>query len=241
MIILRLAITLYITLTSLSSFTASSGLGCSHQPRDPYSPALQVDLKKNKVYGSDANIVWVNYLKAKRGVCANQGKLRIRFDPRGKITRCPKWTARIDLWFARIVRGFSFDIADSPTVNGWGGDAGTTTKGAEVHGHGKNFYIFTNDFPGHQRYTINGHLTVESKPNVIGDHMTIYISHERVEVTNYRGYQAVYDSRYLFQLSGRRIASPPSTATDIWLSMNRVIQGTYRSGTGLCWVAISWV
>lgn len=177
----------------------------------------------------------------KPGGCANQGKLRIRFDPRGKITRCPKWIARIDLWFARKVTGFSFDIADSPTVNGWGGDAGTTTKGAEVHGHGKNFYIFTNDFPGHQGYTINGHLTVESKPNVTGDHMTIYISHERVEVTNYRGYQAVYDSRYLFQLSGRRVALPPSTATDIWLSMNRVIHGAYRSGTGLCFVAISWV
>ena len=122
-----------------------------------------------------------------------------------------------------------------------GGDAGTTTKGAEVHGHNKNFLIFTNDFTGHQDYTTNGHLTVESKEKVISDHMTIYISHERVEVTNYRGYQAVYDSRYLFQLSGQLIGTPPSTATDIWLSMNRVISGPHRSGTGLCKVAISWV
>ena len=122
-----------------------------------------------------------------------------------------------------------------------GGDAGTTTKGAEVHGLNKNFLIFTNDFTGHQDYTTNGHLTVESKEKVISDHMTIYISHERVEVTNYRGYQAVYDSRYLFQLSGQLIGRPPSTATDVWLSMNRVISGTYRSGTGLCKVAISWV
>ena len=122
-----------------------------------------------------------------------------------------------------------------------GGDAGTTTKGAEVHGLNKNFLIFTNDFTGHEDYTTNGHLTVESKEKVISDHMTIYISHERVEVTNYRGYQAVYDSRYLFQLSGQLIGRPPSTATDVWLSMNRVISGTYRSGTGLCKVAISWV
>ena len=44
------------------------------------------------------------------------GIIRIRFDQ-----RCgPKRTARIDLWFARQVTGFSFDIGDSPTVNGYG-------------------------------------------------------------------------------------------------------------------------
>ena len=44
------------------------------------------------------------------------GKIRIRFDQ-----RCgPKRTARIDLWFARRVTGFSFNIGDSPTVNGYG-------------------------------------------------------------------------------------------------------------------------
>lgn len=244
MIILRLAITLYITLTSLSSFTvASSGLGCSHQPRDPYSPALQVDLKKNKVYGSDANIVWVNYLKAKRGVCASQGKLRIRFDQRSGFKR----TARIDLWFARKVKGFSFDIGDSPTVNGYGGDSGTTPNAAEVHGVGRYFLIYSNVLTGYKDYTTNGHLTVEYKKQGISDHVTIYISHERVEVTNHRGYQAVFDSKYLFVLDGQPIGSSPfyfrkrKVESDIWLSMNRVISGTYRSGTGLCRVAISWV
>ena len=122
-----------------------------------------------------------------------------------------------------------------------GGNAGTTTKGAEIHNYNKHFLIFTNDFTGHEDYTTNGHLTVESKEKVISDHTTIYISYERVEVTNYRGYQAVYDSRYLFQLSERLIATPPSTATDIWLSWNRVIRNSYRRGTGLCKVAISWV
>ena len=44
------------------------------------------------------------------------GKLRIRFD------RCwgSKRTVRIDLWFAAQVTGFSFDIADLPTVDGSG-------------------------------------------------------------------------------------------------------------------------
>ncbi|XP_066021920.1 uncharacterized protein [Pocillopora verrucosa] len=221
----------YVSASSSRCFTCS-------QPRDPINPAWQVDLNTNRVYSTrDASIVLLERLKVVPGVCTNQGKIRIRFD------KCwgSKRTARIDLWFARKVTGFSFDIAQSPTVNGWGGDAGTTNKCAEVHGLHKTFLIYSNDFTGHEDYNTDAHMTVEVKRKVISDHMTIYISHERVEVTNYRGYQAVYDSRYLFQLSGQLIGRPPSTATDVWLSMNRVISGTYRSGTGLCKVAISWV
>lgn len=87
---------------------------------------------------------------------------------------------------------------------------------------------------------------VEYKQKALSDHVTYYISHERVEVTNHRGYQAVYDSKYLFVLDGRPIGTSPfhysnaKIETDIWLSMNRVISGG-RSGTGLCKVAISWV
>lgn len=242
MIDLHLTITLLFALTAMRTITASRCLSCS-QPRDPISPSFQVDLKNRRAYGSDSNIAWVNYLRVKRGICATQGKLRIRFDK-----GCgPKRTARIDLWFARQVTGFTFDIGDSPTVNGYGGDSGTTPNTAEVHSKDRVFLIYSNVLTGHKDYTTNGHLTVEVKRNVIRGHITIYISHERVEITNHRGYQAVYDSKYLFVLDGQPIGSSPvryrrpRIETDIWLSMNRVISGTYRSGTGLCKVAISWV
>ena len=128
-----------------------------------------------------------------------------------------------------------------------GGDAGSTPNTAEVHGFGRNFLIYSNVLTGYKDYTTNGHLTVEYKQKVISNHLTVYVSHERVEVTNHRGYQAVYDSKYLFVLDGQPIGSSPfvyrnpKIETDIWLSMNRVISGSYRSGTGLCKVAISWV
>lgn len=237
MIILHLSVTIYFTFATLSTITALGCLSCN-QPRDPLCPTFQVDLNRNVVYSRDANIAWVNHLRVLPGLCTNQGTLRITFDKPGLGS---KRTARIDLWFARQVTGFSFDIADSPTVDGWGGDAGTTEKGAEVHGYNKDLYMFTNDFIGRRDYTTDNHLRVETKPKVISDHITVYISHERVEVTNYRGYQGVYDSRFLFVLNGQPVGSPPDAKTDIWLSMNRVIHGTYRSGTGLCKVAISWV
>ena len=116
-----------------------------------------------------------------------------------------------------------------------------------MHGLERNLLIYSNVLTGYKDYTTDGHLKVENKVKALSDHVTYYISHERVEVTNYRGYQAVYDSRYLFVLDGGPIGKSTfpfpfaKVETDIWLSMNRVISGSYRSGTGLCKVAISWV
>ena len=64
------------------------------------------------------NTVIVLYENCDRCLCLYPftGKIRIRFDQRCGSKR----TARIDLWFAREVKGFSFDIGDSPTVNGYG-------------------------------------------------------------------------------------------------------------------------
>ncbi|KAL9988364.1 hypothetical protein ACROYT_G002801 [Oculina patagonica] len=229
-------------LTILQAITAENCLSCRY-PREPLSPSFQVDLLNKKWSGSDSNIAWVDHLVSKPGFCATQGKLRIRFDPRCGAKR----TARIDLWFARQVTGFSFNIGDSPTVNGYGGDAGTTPNCAEVHGKEKYLLIYSNVLTGFRDYSTDGQLTVEVKNKALNDHVTYYISHERVEVTNYRGYQAVYDSKYLFVLDGGPIGKSPfpypnaKVEYDIWLSMNRVISGSYRSGTGLCKVAITWV
>ena len=72
-----------------------------------------------------------------------------------------------------------------------GGDAGTTSNSAEVHGLGRKLLIYSNVLPGYQDYTTDGHLQLENKAKALSDHVTICISHERVEVTNYCGYQAV--------------------------------------------------
>ncbi|KAJ7339440.1 hypothetical protein OS493_005838 [Desmophyllum pertusum] len=105
---------IFFALTILRAIAAESCLSCRH-PREPLSPSILVDLKTNKAHGRDSNIVWWGKVVSKPVACTTQGKLRIRFDKCG-----PKRTARIDLWFARKVTGFSFNIGDSPTVNGWG-------------------------------------------------------------------------------------------------------------------------
>ena len=125
-----------------------------------------------------------------------------------------------------------------------GGDAGTTSNAAEVHGYNRNLLIFTNTLFDYRLYSTDNHLRVENKANSLSDHVTLYIGDERVEVNNYRGYQAVYDSKYLFTLNGQKPSKRYPHAHveyDIWLSMNRVISGSHRSGTGLCKVAIKWL
>lgn len=39
------------------------------------------------------------------------------------------------------VEGFTFNIGDSPTNNGFGGDGGTTSNSAEIHSSENRFYV----------------------------------------------------------------------------------------------------
>lgn len=39
------------------------------------------------------------------------------------------------------VHGFTFNIGDSPTNNGYGGDGGTTSNSAEIHSNDNRFYV----------------------------------------------------------------------------------------------------
>jgi hypothetical protein len=39
------------------------------------------------------------------------------------------------------VQGFTFNIGDSATNNGYGGDGGTTSNSAEIHSNDNRFYV----------------------------------------------------------------------------------------------------
>ena len=61
---------------------------------------------------------------------------------------------------------------------------------------------YSNVLPGYLDFTTDGHFLVENKAMVLSHHVTISINQERVEVTNHRGYHAVYVSKCLFVLDG---------------------------------------
>lgn len=65
------------------------------------------------------------------------------FDPNG-IRRI----ARLDLSMGAQIQGFTFNLGDSPTNNGYGGDGGTTSNSAEIHSNDNRFYVSAMFFIG---------------------------------------------------------------------------------------------
>ena len=49
--------------------------------------------------------------------------------------------ARLDFNMGSQVQGFTFNIGDSSTNNGYGGDGGTTSNSAEIHSNDNRFYV----------------------------------------------------------------------------------------------------
>ncbi len=61
------------------------------------------------------------------------------FDPYGS-----RRIARFDLSMGSQIQGFTFNIGDSSTNNGYGGDGGTTSNSAEIHSNDNRFYVSNN-------------------------------------------------------------------------------------------------
>ena len=139
---------------------------------------------------------------------------------------------KLDFHFQASRVGWTFDIGDSPTVNGYGSDAGTTSNAAEVHSLNNHTLTYIGTLPGYRDYTIDGHLLVEGNI-LLTNIVTITIGDELVEIDNHRGVQRRYESPYLFTLNGQA-TTYGSIDYKIHFSMNRVIQSTYHSGAGLC-------
>lgn len=70
----------------------------------------------------------------------SSGVLRLRYDPLSS-----KRMARLDFQMGSHVQGFTFNIGDSPTNNGYGGDGGTTSNSAEIHSNDNRFYVKENN------------------------------------------------------------------------------------------------
>lgn len=82
------------------------------------------------------------------------------------------------------------------------------------------------------------------------DNLTIFISDERIEIKNSRGFHQIYKNEYLYQLNNQNVTCncfdtrcyPGVKAdNDIYFSINRVIGGSFRPGVGLCQAKISWL
>ena len=210
-----------------------SGCNCENCSR-----IFEVDLTSGKyeqASQSETSLAWLQQPNSPSGTCLRQGVMRATFpQPREGNQPC---RLKFDFHLQPNTSGFAFDIGDSPTVNGYGGDAGTTSNAAEVHSIRSSFFVYCGVLPGHADYAKNGIVHVDTVADVISNFVTVTIGDELVDFDNHRGIQRRYESRHLFTLNGQATTYGPINY-DIYFSMNRVIHGTHRPGTGLCKVII---
>ncbi|KAK7100076.1 uncharacterized protein [Littorina saxatilis] len=132
-------------------------------------------------------------------------------------------------------KGYTFDIGDSHTNDGYGGDLGTQSNDAEVHSHDTALLFFGRDKAEGGHYGV-----LDSYYGFIrrGD---VKITVEDSLVTAESGAKIIYfHSEQLFQLKGQADAEGPVNY-DVYIGLNRVIDTDSLNGTGLCAVEVNWV
>lgn len=153
--------------------------------------------------------------------------------------------------------GYSINIGDSATCNGFGGDAGTQSNDAELQVHNNTFQVFGNDaytrsseYDGKTRamnlYSNDG----DSNPKATYDFLTNSTSTpRRIRIANnsvgwWEGlsfqaetYMEWLYNPYLFSLDSSYDSEGPRNET-IYAAFNRSIYSSSRTGTGITTVYV---
>lgn len=146
---------------------------------------------------------------------------------------------QVELYLTKQRKDWIFNIGDSRTNNGYGGDGATQTNDAEVQGKGTSFAAYVSDkcrFPKKQpplSYVFKNALG----PGVYK--ITVQIANEFVRVQNNKGLNKYICSDCLFGLGGQS-DKEGSVNYDVYVALNRVIAGTYRNGYGVCRAKLQW-
>ncbi|KAJ8299701.1 hypothetical protein KUTeg_023761 [Tegillarca granosa] len=194
---------------------------------------VQIDLRDGRVSGFSPYISFVEPPRPGRsGTCSQQVVLKIDFSSKYH-------GAKIFLDYNEPPRLWTLDISDSPTGDGYGGDNGTTSNMAETQIHNKQLRVYGNLLPGHMDASSNGGLLITTIDDFVkkGSRTKIDISDERIEWKSGK-HKDFIESKFLYTLSGQQ---PTYGLMDynVYIGLNRVVAGNFRSGSGLCRVSIS--
>jgi len=194
---------------------------------------VDLDLRYGVVKGYSPYISFVEHPTTGRSVsCDKQVVLKIDFA--GKYDG-----ARFIFDYAEPPRMWTIDISDSPTGDGYGGDNGTTSNMAETQIHNKQLRIYGNTLSGHMDASSNGGLLIRTLDDFIrkGSRVKLDISDERIEYKSGKNKDYI-ESRFLYTLKGQKTDYGIKDYS-IYVGLNRVVAGNYRSGSGLCRVTVS--
>lgn len=141
--------------------------------------------------------------------------------------------------------GYSINIADSATCNGWGGDAGTQTHDSELQVQNNKMMIFQSDLGG--RTSIELPADSDSEANAVhnflpgGTNRRIEIGNNRVSWwtgSSYLPSETVsVGHKNIFALDGQNDPEGPENYT-IYAAFNRTVYSASRSGSGITTVYV---
>ncbi|ESO87957.1 hypothetical protein LOTGIDRAFT_234762 [Lottia gigantea] len=196
---------------------------------------LEVDLTSGAYIGNQAGISWVS--KISKGIqekCGLQGVVKMEFPP---ISDGVQGTIMIDMWFDTPSE-WVFNIGDSAANDGLSGDGNYQENDSEAEGYNHVFTVYGSD----KSQTFDKVLFTAN--NALQTNLTVLVTNEEISWKSWEidesSHFKTMNNTSLFALKGQT-DSQGAVNYDIYFSMNRVIAGNYRSGSGLCKVAFKWL
>jgi len=202
----------------------------------PVPTSVTVDLRKGETSSLPAGVTWHSSLTSGSSDCAcdSQGVLKLTFSSPNRVR------AEINMTF-EDPSGWTFHAADSRSNNGYGGDGNHQDNDAEMYVYGKSIVFWGKDNVAASPVTSYGE--VYSRPNFVANDLfntgTLKVNIKDELATADNGLEYIHvDSYKLFALNGQ--ADSKGVNYDVYLGLNRVVAGAYRSGTGLCKVSVKF-
>lgn len=139
----------------------------------------------------------------------------------------------LELEFSGPSVEWSFNLGDSNTNNGWGGDSMTAINDAEIQILNGNLEVYGSDLLDHYKEYPPKQRFMKLWENVAGDGRVVRLEIADGEVTyiDETGRRDSYRHPALFALSGQDDAEA-GVNYDLYLGVNRVVMGG-RTGSGL--------
>lgn len=162
----------------------------------------------------------------------NQAVVKITLNP----VVAPVYTKAIfTVYYGATPTGWSVNIGDSVTNDGWSGDYGTQSNDAEIEVNGSELHVYGNDYtppPPERRQLLYVPNFVASGGTAI---LTVSDGHVGWQSLTTEG---AINSAYLYALRGEPDSEGVVPNYNIYAAFNRVIYGN-RPGTGVSWVRIT--
>ena len=115
------------------------------------------------------------------------------------------------------------------------GDGTVQENDSEAQGYGTAFAVYASDKHPNGRQKL-----LKMYNNFIFESLTLEVSDQAIAWDNHRGKAGRVVDSSLFALAGQP-DNQGSVNYDVYLGLNRVIDGNYRYGYGLCRVVARWL